>query len=89
MDKIQKLKIINDNKISEEDTGSAEVQIAILSSKIEELQKHFRANPKDKHSNKGLVAMVNNRKKHLQYLLKNDLGRYEIIVKKLNLKDKR
>lgn len=89
MDKIQKTKIIKSHALAAGDTGSAEVQIALLSARIEELQDHFKKNPKDKHSDKGLVAMVNERKKHLQYLMKNQPKRYKDIVKKLKLKEKK
>jgi len=89
MDKTQKTKIINDCKIKEGDTGSEEIQIALLSARIEELQDHFKRNPKDRHSNRGLVAMVNDRRKHLQYLMKNYPKRYEDIIKKLKLKEKK
>ncbi len=89
MNKIKKIKIISNNKINDKDTGSSEVQIAILSARITELLLHFKQNPKDKHSNKGLVAMVNNRKRHLEYLFKKNPERWSAIIKKLSLKKRK
>ena len=72
--------------IHEGDTGSAEVQIALLSKKIEELTSHLRKHLKDKHSRRGLLQMVADRRTHLKYLEGNNKKRYNAVVKKLNLK---
>lgn len=68
------------------DTGSADVQVAVLSRKIDELTKHLKKNPKDLHSRRGLLQMVADRRSHLRYLEKNDKRRYSAITKKLGLK---
>lgn len=68
------------------DTGSPDVQVAILSRQIDELTKHLKKNQKDFHSRRGLLQMVANRRTHLRYLEKNDKRRYSALVKKLGLK---
>lgn len=68
------------------DTGSPEVQVAILSKKIDELASHLKKHLKDKHSRRGLLQMVADRRNHLKYLENNDKKRYNAIVKKLGLK---
>ena len=68
------------------DTGSPDVQVAILSRQIDELTKHLKKNQKDFHSRRGLLQMVANRRTHLRYLEKNDKRRYSAFVKKLGLK---
>lgn len=70
----------------ETDTGSPEVQVSILSRKIDELATHLKKNLKDKHSRKGLLSMVADRRTHLKYLEKKDKRRYNALIKKLNLK---
>jgi small subunit ribosomal protein S15 len=70
----------------EMDTGSADVQVAILSRRIEDLTKHLRKNAKDIHSRRGLLQMVADRRTHLRYLETHDKRRYSAIVKKLGLK---
>lgn len=72
--------------IHEKDTGSPEVQIAILTKRIEELSKHLKDHKKDVHSRRGLLAIVADRQSHLRYLQKKDKKRYNAIVKKLELK---
>ena len=79
-------KKINDLAIHEKDTGSSEVQIAILTKKIENLSKHFKNFKKDKHSARGLTKSVNQRKRLLEYLSKNDPEKYNDILKKLKLR---
>lgn len=69
-----------------EDTGSADVQVGILSRKIDELTSHLKKNPKDFHSRRGLLQMVADRRSHLRYLEKNDKRRYNALIKKLGLK---
>lgn len=82
----KKTNIIKKYELHEEDTGSAEVQIALLSQRIEELTKHLKKHPKDNHSRRGLLGMVARRKKLLDYLKDTDTKRYNAIVKKLGLK---
>jgi len=84
--KTKKQKIMNDVAVHETDTGSPEVQIAILSKRIEELTKHLKKNAKDNHSRRGLLGMVADRQKHMKYLQKNHPKRYEAIAKKVGLK---
>lgn len=68
------------------DTGSPDVQVALLSKQIDELAKHLKKNPKDVHSRRGLLQMVSNRRVHLHYLETNDKRRYNSVIKKLGLK---
>lgn len=68
------------------DTGSADVQVAVLSRQIDELTKHLKKNPKDLHSRRGLLQMVADRRSHLRYLERNDKRRYSALTKKLGLK---
>lgn len=68
------------------DTGSADVQVAVLSRQIDELTKHLKKNQKDLHSRRGLLQMVADRRSHLRYLEKNDKRRYNALIKKLGLK---
>lgn len=82
----KKANIIKKYKLHEQDSGSAEVQIALLSERIEELTKHLKKHPKDNHSRRGLLGMVAKRRKLLDYLKDNDTKRYNTIVKKLELK---
>ena len=79
-------KKINDLAIHEKDTGSSEVQISILTKKIENLSKHFKKFKKDKHSNVGLLRAVNKRKKLLDYLKRNNAESYKNLLSKLNLR---
>lgn len=82
----KKAKIIKEVAINDKDTGSPEVQIAVLSQRIEELTSHLKKHLKDKHSRRGLLQMVADRRTHLKYLESNDKKRYGAIVKKLGLK---
>jgi small subunit ribosomal protein S15 len=84
--KKKKEKIIKEVATHDKDTGSPEVQIAILSKRIEELTKHLKKNAKDNHSRRGLLGMVADRRKHLKYLQKVAPKRYEVIMKKVELK---
>ena len=70
----------------EKDTGSPDVQVALLSKQIDELAKHLKKNPKDFHSRRGLLQMVADRRIHLRYLEANNKRRYNAVVKKLGLK---
>tara|TARA_A100001011_G_C14252597_1_gene818595 strand:- start:1051 stop:1311 length:261 start_codon:yes stop_codon:yes gene_type:complete len=78
--------IIKSLAINPKDVGSAEIQIGLLSNKIEKLAEHFKKFKKDKHSTTGLSKSVNKRKKLLSYLKKNNLKSYEKIIKQLNLR---
>jgi small subunit ribosomal protein S15 len=81
-----KKKIINSLKINSKDVGSSEVQIGLLSEKINNLTDHFKKNKNDKHSTRGLLFAVNQRKRLLEYLKENNLESYKNILKKLNLR---
>ena len=81
-----KTAVIKDIARHPEDTGSADVQVAILSRKIDELTTHLKKNKKDFHSRRGLLQMVADRRTHRGYLAKNDKRRYSAVVKKLGLK---
>jgi small subunit ribosomal protein S15 len=82
----KKEQIIKEYQTHEKDTGSAEVQIAVTTSRIKELSNHLKKHPKDKHSRRGLLAMVNKRRKLLNYLAKDSPQSYKSVVKKLGLK---
>jgi len=84
--KEDKQKIISDFAINKNDTGSAEVQIAIISKRINNLSEHFKNHNHDNHSKRGLLALVNKRKKLLSYLLKNNKPKYQEIIKTLNIR---
>ena len=84
--KEDKKKIIDLLKISSKDVGSSEVQIGLLSKKIDYLADHFKRNKNDKHSNRGLLFAVKQRKRLLGYLKKNNLESYKNILTKLNLR---
>ena len=81
-----KREIIGGNKLHDSDTGSSEVQIALLSKRIEELTEHFKVHKKDHHSRVGLLKLVGRRRRLLNYLRTNDIERYRTIVKKLGLR---
>lgn len=82
----EKKKIISQHKLHEADTGSPEVQIALLSSQIKQLLLHLKDHPKDLHSKRGLLKMVAKRRKFLKYLKDEDEKRYNAIVKEIGLK---
>lgn len=84
--KRQKQNVMKDLQIHDSDTGSADVQIGLLTKKITELSSHLKKNPKDNHSRRGLLKMVSRRKKLLAYLAKTDVKKYEKVIKKLGLK---
>jgi len=81
-----KKKIIDSLKINTKDVGSSEVQIGLLSEKIDNLTNHFKKNKNDKHSTRGLLFAVNRRKRLLEYLKKKDSVSYKNILTKLNLR---
>ncbi|BCX15869.1 MAG: 30S ribosomal protein S15 [Candidatus Parcubacteria bacterium] len=82
----KKQNIIKELRVHETDTGSAQVQIGLLTKQIEELAKHLKAHPKDNSSRRGLLKMVSKRRKLLDYLEKNDPKAYAKVIKKLGLK---
>ena len=81
-----KSKIIGEHKVHEKDTGSAQVQVAMLSRRIDELAGHLKKSPKDQHSRRGLLKMVSHRRRLLTYLKKKQPKEYEKLIKKLDLK---
>ena len=81
-----KTKIIKDNARAKGDTGSPEVQVAILTERINNLQGHFKDHHKDNHSRRGLLQMVNKRRPLLDYLKKKDVERYNALIAKLGLR---
>ncbi|MCP6719167.1 MAG: 30S ribosomal protein S15 [Patescibacteria group bacterium] len=84
----EKEKIIKKYKTNETDTGSTEIQIALLSEEIKGLLSHLKEHPKDVHSKRGLLKMVSKRRKLLKYLKKESVRRHNSIVKKVGLKKK-
>ena len=85
MQKDVKTEIINTYKIHETDTGSPEVQIALLTHRINHLNEHLKTHKKDHHSRRGLLMMVGQRRGLLNYLMKIDIERYRAIISKLNV----
>jgi len=86
MDKEKKTNTISTYRRHASDTGSPEVQIALLSGRISHLTEHLQAHKLDQHSRRGLLKMVGQRRRHLEYLRVNDLERYRQIVEKLGLR---
>ena len=81
-----KTEIIESNRIHETDTGSPEVQIAILTKRINHLTEHLKVHKNDFHSRRGLLKMVGKRRKLLNYLTKKDINRYRAIIQKLGIR---
>ncbi|WP_416318290.1 30S ribosomal protein S15 [Thermoanaerobacterium saccharolyticum] len=86
LNKERKNEIIAQNRIHEKDTGSPEVQIALLTERINTLNEHLKVHKKDHHSRRGLLKMVGQRRGLLNYLMKKDMDRYRAIVEKLDLR---
>lgn len=86
MTKEEKLDIIKKYGASEKDSGKAEVQIALLTKRINDLTDHFDAHKKDHHSRRGLMMMVGKRRRLLDYLMNKDIARYRSIIKELNIR---
>tara|TARA_B100000953_G_scaffold292496_1_gene279779 strand:+ start:1613 stop:1882 length:270 start_codon:yes stop_codon:yes gene_type:complete len=82
----QKSGIVKDYQLSTSDTGSPEVQVALLTSRITDLSDHFKEHNKDHHSRQGLLRMVNQRRKLLDYLKNKDIGRYHDLITRLGLR---
>ena len=83
---INKAEIVNDYKTHEKDTGSPEVQIALLTRRIVDLTEHFKTHKKDHHSRRGLLKLVGRRRRLLRYLKSNHPDRYQTVIKSLGLR---
>ena len=83
---VEKHQIVKDFARSEGDTGSPEVQVALLSANINKLQGHFQGHAKDHHSRRGLIRMVNQRRKLLDYLKRKEEARYQDLIKRLGIR---
>ena len=81
-----KASVISKFRTHESDTGSPEVQIALLSQRIDYLTEHFKSNKKDNHSRRGLLALVSQRRRLLDYLKGKDVSRYQTLIERLNLR---
>ena len=86
LDAARKAQIVEDYGQSKGDTGSPEVQVALLTANIEQLQSHFKEHAQDHHSRRGLIRMVNQRRKLLDYIKRKDVGRYSTLIKRLGLR---
>jgi small subunit ribosomal protein S15 len=86
MQKDTKTAVIEANKINEKDTGSPEVQIAILTKRISDLTEHLKTHKKDHHSRRGLFKMIGHRRNLLKYLQNKDIARYRAIIEKLGIR---
>ena len=86
MTKERKQEIINTYKRDENDTGSPEVQVALLTERIKELAEHLKVHQKDNHSRRGLLKMIGKRRNLLNYLSKKDINRYRELIKSLDLR---
>ena len=86
VDKVKKQEIIEKFSRRENDQGSAPVQVALLTNRIQELADHFRDHPKDHHSRRGLLKMVGRRRRQLNYLRRTDLERYRSVIQELGLR---
>ena len=86
MTQAEKTAIMQEYALHEGDTGSPEVQIAVLTKRINDLNDHLKNNMKDHHSRRGLLKMVGNRRNLLNYLIKTDITRYRAIIEKLNIR---
>ena len=82
----QKQQVVKEHQLSEGDTGSPEVQVALLTARIQDLQTHFAAHKKDHHSRRGLLKLVNQRRSLLDYVKKKDVQRYRELIERLGLR---
>ena len=85
-DRETKEQIVNNYKTHDSDTGSSQVQVALLTQRINELTEHFKVHKKDNHSRRGLLKMVSQRRKHLDYLKRTDIEQYHAMVQRLGLR---
>ena len=83
---VEKAKVVSDFQIAKNDTGSPEVQVALITDRITYLTEHFKTNAKDHHSRRGLLALVSQRRKLLDYLKRESLERYQGLIKNLGLR---
>tara|TARA_B100001173_G_C15659565_1_gene408852 strand:- start:267 stop:536 length:270 start_codon:yes stop_codon:yes gene_type:complete len=83
---VEKAKVISDFQIAKNDTGSPEVQVALITDRITYLTEHFKSNAKDNHSRRGLLALVSQRRKLLDYLKRKNLDRYQDLIKRLGIR---
>jgi small subunit ribosomal protein S15 len=81
-----KTNVIAEHRLSESDTGSPEVQVAIFTARINQLTEHLKVNKKDHHSRRGLLLLVGKRRRLLNYLSRNDVGRYRALISKLGIR---
>jgi small subunit ribosomal protein S15 len=86
MTKEEKLEIIKKFGASDQDSGKSEVQIALITKRLNDLTGHFDVHKKDHHSRRGLMQLVGKRRRLLDYLMKKDIGRYRAIIKELNIR---
>lgn len=86
IEQVKKTELITDYRQHDSDTGSPEVQIAVLSERIKNLTEHFKTHKKDHHSRRGLLKLVNKRRRLLEYLRKNQINRYRDIITRLGLR---
>lgn len=86
LDSEKRTEIINNYKLHEKDTGSPEVQIALLSARIEYLTEHFKSHKKDHHSRRGLLKLVGQRRRLLDYVKNKDIERYRNVIRRLGLR---
>ncbi len=86
LDSVKRREVINNFKLHEVDTGSPEVQIALLSARIEYLTEHFKMHKKDHHSRRGLLKLVGKRRRILDYLKKKEVERYRSVIQRLGLR---
>ena len=82
----EKARVIEKFRVHDSDTGSPEVQVAMLTKRLDVLTEHFQKHPQDKHSRRGLMGVVSRRKRLLQYLRGEDIGRYRTIISSLGLR---
>lgn len=86
LEKVKKDTIINNFKVHDKDTGSPEVQIALLTERINQLSGHLRAHSHDNNSRRGLLVLIGQRRRQLTYLSKKDINRYKSVLEKLSLR---
>jgi len=84
--KERRQEVIKGSRINEKDTGSADVQVAVITERMTELGKHLEKHPKDLHSRRGLILMVSKRNRLLRYLRDNDFDRYKALIERLSLR---
>lgn len=82
----RKQELINEHRAHDKDTGSPEVQVALLSDRISYLTEHFKVHPKDHHSRRGLIKLVSQRRRLLDYLRRENVGRYKQLIERLGLR---